>query len=153
MPGDTPQEAVTAFLSPLKEAVSVLDGRGAITVNRHGGWARGQTYSWVLNATTLGYNYKLEQAGGDVWRMHWHPDGVSHVRVPHLHVPPEYQVPRPCERMTFENAIRWCIEDGAPLTCTRSEAEGHLLLTETPHKLHRSWSSPLDRPELGRPQG
>lgn len=189
MPGDTPQEAVTAFLSPLKEAVSVLDGRGAITVNRHGGWARGQTYSWVLNAgqgmklgnvgtfhasmlfkvidtdpttndfgkhlrvTTLGYNYKLEQAGGDVWRMHWHPDGVSHVRVPHLHVPPEYQVHRPCERMTFENAIRWCIEDGAPLTCTRSEAEGHLLLTETPHKLHRSWSSPLDRPELGRPQG
>lgn len=134
MPGDTPQEAVTAFLEPLRNAVCVLDGCGAITVSRRGGWVKGEIYSWVLNAgqgmklgdvgtfhasmrfriietdpatndfgkhlrvTTLGYNYKLEQPSGDAWRMHWHPDGMSDVREPHLHFPPDFGVHRPCDR-------------------------------------------------------
>ncbi|MGH3355691.1 MAG: hypothetical protein ACRDOJ_07305 [Nocardioidaceae bacterium] len=189
MPGDNPQEAVTAFLQPLKAALGVLDGRGVIAVPRQGLWVKYRAYSWVLNAgqgmklggigtlhasmkfqvietdpatndfgkplrvTTLAYNYKLEPPGGsDLWRMHWHPDGRSEVREPHLHTPPDLDVHRPCDRMTFETAIRWCIEDGAPLTCAAQEAEDQLLVAETPHKLHRTWSSPLDRPELRRPQ-
>jgi hypothetical protein len=50
--------------------------------------------------------------------------------------------------MTFETAIRWCIKDGAPLVCTEQEAEDQLLLSETPHRLNRTWASPLDRPDL-----
>lgn len=187
MPGDSPQEAVTAFLEPLRAALSVLDGAGVIAVTRRGSWAKGRTYSWVLNAgrgmklgdvgtlhasmqfqvidtdpatndlgkclrvTTLGYNYRLERSdGGDLWRMHWHPDGVSDVREPHLHVPVDLRVHLPCDRMTFETAIRWCTEYGAPLLCAPHEAEEQLLLSETPHKLHRTWASPFDRPDLRR---
>ncbi len=187
MPGDSPHEAVTAFLEPLRDALAVLDGPGGITVPRSGSWTKGRTYSWILNAgggmrlqgvgtfhasmqfqiidtdpttndlgkrlrvTTLAYNYKLEQPDGrDLWRMHWHPDGQSDIREPHLHVPPELKVHRPCDRATFETAIRWCIGDGAPLVCTLQEAEDQLLLSETPHKLHRTWASPHDRPDLRR---
>lgn len=187
MPGDSPQEAVTAFLEPLRDALAVLDGRGVITVSsRHGAWVKDKPYSWVLNAgngmrlqgvgtfhasmqfqvidtdpdtndlgkrlrvTTLGYNYKLEQPDGDLWRMHWHPDGVSDVREPHLHVPLDLSMHLPCDRMTFETAIRWCIEYGAPLLCAPQEAEEQLLLSEMPHKLHRTWASPFDRPDLRR---
>jgi hypothetical protein len=101
-----------------------------------------------LRVTTLAYNYKLEQRGGDLWRMHWHPDGRSDTREPHLHVPPDLKVHRPCDRMTLETAIRWCIGDGAPLLCTPQEAEEQLLLSETPHKLHRTWASSHDRSDL-----
>jgi hypothetical protein len=188
VPGNSPQEAVTAFLVPLKDALSVLNGPGAITVSRHGSWIKGKTYLWVVNAgdgmklgdvgtlhasmqfrvidtdpvtndfgkplrvTTLAYNYKLEQPSGrDLWRMHWHPDGVSAVREPHLHVQPDLKIHRPCDRMTFETAIRWCIKDGAALVCTPQEAEDLLLLSETPHRLNRTWASPLDRPDLQHP--
>lgn len=78
----------------------------------------------------LGYNYRLEQSsGGDRWRMHWHPEGISDVREPHLHIPPDLKVHRPCDSMTFETAIRWCIKDGAPLTCAPQEAERKLTVT------------------------
>jgi hypothetical protein len=60
VPGDSPQEAVTAFLEPLRAALSVLDGAGAIAVPRHGSWTKGKTYSWVLNA---GRGMKLGDAG------------------------------------------------------------------------------------------
>lgn len=98
-----------------------------------------------LRVTTFGYNYRLEHpSGSDRWRMHWHPDGVSDVREPHLHIPPDLKVHRPCDRMTFENAIRWCIKDGAPLSCTPQEAEDELILWETPTKL--IWASPPEVP-------
>jgi hypothetical protein len=81
-----------------------------------------------FRVTTLSYNYRLEHpGGGDRWRMHWHPEGISDVRKPHLHIPPDLKVHRPCDRMTFENAIRWCIEDGAPLACTLQKAENELV--------------------------
>ncbi|MGH3904823.1 MAG: hypothetical protein ACRDTE_11615 [Pseudonocardiaceae bacterium] len=181
MPGDTPQEAVTAFLDPLRAALSVLDGVGHVSVPRRGLWVKYKRVSWVLNGgngmklgdigtlhasmtfrvidtdpstnelgkplrvSTLDYNYKLELPGGtDMWRMHWHPDGVSDTREPHLHIPPDLKVHRPCDRMTFENAIRWCIRDGAPLTCSPREAEDFLTDVEAPHRLHRSWGSRAD---------
>jgi hypothetical protein len=104
-----------------------------------------------LRVTTLAYNYKLERSGdGDLWRMHWHPAGGGDIREPHLHGPPDLKVHRPCERMTLETAIRWCIEDGAPLICTPKKAEDQLVLSEAPHKLHRTWASPHDRPNLRR---
>ena len=181
MPGDTPHEAVTAFLKPLRDALSVLDGVGHIGVPRHGLLVKYRPVAWVLNGgngmklgdigilhalmkfqvidadpstnelkkplrvTTLSYNYKLEQPDGcDKWRMHWHPDGLSDAREPHLHVPPDLKVHRPCDRMTFETAIRWCIKDGAPLNRSLREAEDFLAEVEAPHRLHRTWSSRLD---------
>ena len=156
MPGDTPHEAVTQFLSPLRSALSVLAGRGVIAVPRHGKLVKYRSVSWILNSGegmrlgevgTLGYNYRLELPNGkDKWRMHWHPDGLSDMHDPHLHTPPDLKVHRPCDRMTFETAIRWCLEDGAPLTCGVREAEDLLTEAEAPHRLHRSWSSALDRP-------
>lgn len=92
-----------------------------------------------FRVTILGYNYRLEQPnGGDRWRMHWHPDGVSNVKEPHLHIPPDLKAHRRCDQMTFENAIRWCIADRAPLTCTPQEAEDEL----------SRWQEPPDLGEL-----
>jgi hypothetical protein len=38
-------------------------------------------------ARTVGYQYRLEDAGGrEIVAYHWHPQGQSHVTVPHLHL-------------------------------------------------------------------
>ena len=38
-------------------------------------------------ARTVGYQYRLEDAGGrETVAYHWHPQGRSHVAVPHLHL-------------------------------------------------------------------
>jgi hypothetical protein len=176
MPGRTPQEAVVAFLEPLREALKVLDATTKISVAHKGGYRVGVEYAWVLNSglgvqvgeaghlvaemsfeiiecdpatnefghpyrvSTRSYHYKLRSPGGeDRWRMHWHPKGHSPVTYPHLHLPPDLKRHFPCERTTFEKAILWCAELGAPLTCTRAEADNRLLLLEAPHRLHRSW--------------
>lgn len=76
VPGDTPQEAVPEFLAPLRAALAVLDGRGAIDVD-----PSTNDLGKPLRVTTLAYNHKLELATGtDKWRMHWHPDGISDTR-------------------------------------------------------------------------
>jgi len=80
--------------------------------------------------------------------MHWHPDGPSDIWEPHLHIPLDLKMHYPCDRMTFETAIRWCIQAGAPLTCTLQEAENELIEIEAPHTLYRSWRSRHDRPDL-----
>ena len=49
MPGSTPQRAVTAFLEPLRQAVSVLSGHGQIAAVRKGAYRKGQLYVWHLN--------------------------------------------------------------------------------------------------------
>ena len=49
MPGRTPQAAVEAFLSPLRDALKILDGVAKISVSPKGGYRKGVRYSWVLN--------------------------------------------------------------------------------------------------------
>jgi len=51
MPGRTPQEAVAAFLEPLREALKVLDAVTNISVAPKGGYYRGGRYAWVLNGS------------------------------------------------------------------------------------------------------
>lgn len=175
-------------MAPLRTALAVLDGRGAIAVPRSGLQVKYKPSSWLLNSgdgmklgdigtlyasmafkvidtdpaqnefskglrvTTLSYNYKLQGPDGvDRWRMHWHPDGLSDTREPHLHIQPDLKMHHPCDRMTFETAIRWCMKAGAPLTCTLREAEDELIAVEAPHKLHCSWTSRHDRPDLINP--
>jgi len=97
-------------------------------------------FGYPLRVSTRSYHYKLRATDGpDHWRMHWHPEGNSPVTWAHLHLPPNYKRHLASERMTFEKAISWCAEFGAPLTCTPTEAADRLLLTEAPHRLHRSW--------------
>ena len=176
MPGRTPQEAVGAFLDPLREALKVLDAVTKISVAHKGGFRKGVEYAWVLNrgsgarlgnagtfvaamsfeviecdpdknefghpyrVSTGSYHYKLRGLNGqDLWRMHWHPKGNSPVTYAHLHLPPNFKRHLACERTTFEKAILWCVEYGAPLTCTAEEAADRLLLLEATHRLHRSW--------------
>jgi hypothetical protein len=96
--------------------------------------------------TTRGYNYWLTMPSGqDAWRVHWHPTGNSDVSYPHVHPMPSYGhflTPR----LTFETIVQWCMEMGAPLTCTREEADNFLALVEAPHLLHRTWSDRPDEP-------
>lgn len=49
MPGRNAQEAVDAFLEPLREAVSVLDGFAQFLISpKRGGYRKGETYGWTL---------------------------------------------------------------------------------------------------------
>lgn len=178
MPGRNPQQAVDAFLQPLRDALRLLDGVAKILVSPKDGYRVGQRYSWQLNGadgvdlgavgrfiasmefeiidtdpagneyghpyrvTTRSYHYKLRgRDGDDQWRMHWHPDGRSRVKVPHLHRPPDLKQHWPTGRLTLENAVAWCIESGAAVVGgDRERAQNELALIEAPHRLYRSWT-------------
>lgn len=96
--------------------------------------------------TTLAYRYRLAVVDMDVFRMHWHPDGNSPAKSPHLHVrlaPVErvgdtLQHHLNTERQTFENALRWAIQVGMPPA--RSDWSDLLDQAEAAHLRHRSWS-------------
>jgi hypothetical protein len=92
--------------------------------------------------TTGSYHYKLRgRDGKDQWRIHWHPDGRSRVRVPHIHRPPDLKQHWPTGRMTFENAVAWCIESGAAVRGgDNQQARNQLAVIEAPHLLYRSWN-------------
>lgn len=96
--------------------------------------------------TTRSYNYRLRHDDhGDLWRCHWHPEGVSKHKRPHLHFPPHFTALE-TPRVSFEFVLRWCMDHGAALTVEREEAERMLSLTEGLHQLHRSWSVDPDQP-------
>jgi hypothetical protein len=47
----------------------------------------GRPRSERWEARTVGYQYRLEDSGGrEIVAYHWHPQGASHVTVPHLHL-------------------------------------------------------------------
>lgn len=93
-----------------------------------------------LRVSSRSYHYKLRAPDGtDRWRMHWHPEGKSPITWAHLHMPPDDKLHLASDRMTFEKAIMWCAQFGAPLTCTLGEAADRVLLIEAPHRLNRTW--------------
>jgi hypothetical protein len=99
----------------------------------------------AYRCSTRGYNYKLATPrSADLWRMHWHPEGKSAVKGPHLHLPPDLGRHLPTARFTFEHAVRWLVEYDAPLRCTAREAKDLLAELEVPHLLYRSWSGSPD---------
>lgn len=71
--------------------------------------------------------------------MHWHPDGRSNVTDPHLHRQPDTKLHWPTPRMSFETAVRWCMTEGAPMTCSAAEADNRLTDSEAAFKLYGSW--------------
>ena len=111
-------------------------------------------YGHPFRVSTRSYHYKLHPLraarGADAWRMHWHPEGNSPVDYPHLHLPPELKRHLVSERATLEQAITWCAEYGAPLTCSKDEAADRLVLAETPHRLHRTWGPVVPPPRRPR---
>lgn len=49
-------------------------------------------FGHALRVTTRSYNYRLRSGDGhDVWRMHWHPEGLSPVTFAHLHLHPDFR--------------------------------------------------------------
>lgn len=97
--------------------------------------------------TTLAYTYRLLDQAGELWVIHWHPDGPSPDRAPHLHLGTSLLAPSgivtrkshiPTGRITFERVIRFAIECGAEPK--HADWDQRLLLAEGPHLLYRSWS-------------
>jgi hypothetical protein len=100
-----------------------------------------------IRATTKAYDYSLRLTTGEsVVDYHWHPEGRSHERLPHLHLG-SAQLRKDgvigrkhhliTGRVTFESVIRTAIELGAePLQQDWAE---RLEAAEKPHILHRSW--------------
>jgi hypothetical protein len=106
-------------------------------------------YEKPLRVTTRAYSYSLDdEQGSPRWRLDWHPGGKSPVSYPHVHMPPNMKDHNPTERATFERAIGWCVAAGARLTCSVDEALNHLLVTESRHRLHRSWHLRPDEQQL-----
>ena len=95
------------------------------------------------------YNYKLATPrGADLWRLHWHPTGMSPAKEPHIHLPPDLDRHLPTGRITFEKTIIWLVEYDAPLRVSRDEAMQTLAQVEAAHLLYRTWSDtpPPDAP-------
>lgn len=100
----------------------------------------------VYRVTTRGYRYQFRTADGILWRFDWHPSGPAARREPHLHRPPNLDLHWPTSRVSFENALRWCILSGAPATCDEEDRERHLATVEGPFQLYRSWAQHPDEP-------
>jgi len=73
-----------------------------------------------FRVTTLYYSYAIEtQAAQEIVGYHWHPDGVSPVRFPHLHLGPAVEIGMeelsrkahfPTGRVAFEEIVQLLIE-------------------------------------------
>lgn len=129
----------------------VLNGADGMPLGRAGTFFAGMTFEIIdtdpdtnefrhpLRVSTRSYNYKLRSPDGtDHWRIHWHPEGNSQITWPHLHMPPSYVHLR-VDRTPLEQAILWCTQYDAPMTCDIDEADQRLALTAVEHKLYKSW--------------
>lgn len=117
MPGRTPSEAFSAFVDPLREALSCLAAAKITTgpkshepfgvrvwslnldrgvVLRDGWHFEAEMHYEIIPAdapappwrvTTRAYRYKVSHCDKDLVRMHWHPSGKSPFTTPHFHIP------------------------------------------------------------------
>jgi len=152
--------------APDTEHVWSLNGMGGFTAK---GWhfeaAMGYTIirddrpdrgPWRVR--TLQYRYRLAVPEHDVFRLHWHPNGLSPVNYPHLHaaLEPKDRMPGSLDahlatgRMTLEDALRWAFELGMP--AARSDWAKRLDDAEAPHLRYRSWSKDPAEAGIGETQ-
>jgi len=147
VPGRTPREAVKAYLEPLQKNISIVC-KGVLRVNNYDTLevvsvltlpdpvplnARPDLYlsftqqykvikdpeNGPFRVTTLYYSYAIEtQDAQEIVGYHWHPDGVSPVRFPHLHLGPAARVGMedlrskahlPTGRVAFEEIVEFLI--------------------------------------------
>ena len=101
--------------------------------------------------TATMYDYSLVAGDEELWALHWHPSGRSHVTYPHWHPGQRFREANPTMstkghfptgRMTFESALRWVVESGGEPYC--GDWEPRLALAEAPHLLYRSWTQDRD---------
>lgn len=101
---------------------------------RHGG---------MLHVATRGYRYRLEVTRKgrtkDLWMIHWHPNGDSPYKEPHIHIPDHLSRHLPTGWITFEKVIGWCVDFGAPLAARKGDVFSQLALTEAPNLFYRRW--------------
>ncbi len=92
--------------------------------------------------------YSIEAPdNSELMAAHWHPDGKSQHKKPHLHLSQNVvsqeggflaREPLYTGRFTFEAMIRLTVRNlGVKPVC--EDWENRLLLAETPHMLYRSW--------------
>jgi len=132
-----------------------LNGEGGMHLRQTGTFYASMTFEVVdsvpdehddehqgpFRCSTRSYSYKLSTPrGADLWRMHWHPDGRSPAKGPHLHLPPDLDRHLPTGRSTFEQALCWLIEFDAPARCNSADAQARLAELEAAHLLHRTWN-------------
>jgi hypothetical protein len=147
VPGKTPREAVKAYLETLQQNVSIVC-KGVLRVNNYDKpnivsvlslpdavslngrrdlyLSFKQQYKIVqdpgnrpFRVTTLYYSYMVETHDAEeVAGYHWHPEGVSPVKFPHLHLGPAARIGMaelcdkahfPTGRVAFEGVIEFLI--------------------------------------------
>jgi hypothetical protein len=147
VPGKTPREAVKAYLEPLQKNVAIvckgvlrannydkLDQVSVLTLEEpaplHGRpnlyVSFTQQYKIIKDSEngpykvkTLYYSYAVEtESAQEIAGYHWHPEGVSPVRFPHLHLGPAALIAReelnrkahfPTGRVAFEEIVEFLI--------------------------------------------
>ncbi|QTJ65868.1 hypothetical protein HYG77_09855 [Rhodococcus sp. ZPP] len=102
-----------------------------------------RTGSDRYRVTTLMYAYQLKIDGIVEWQMHWHPQGNSYETRPHYHFNRKPGAHNPCARHTIEDAIEWCVVEGAVPTTEGWPSILHA--SKQVHEDHRSWhDQPLE---------
>ena len=90
-----------------------------------------------FRVTTHEYIYRVKLDSGPQIRWHWHPEGSSPERRPHIHPSFNLKAHLPCSRIALEDVIESCIELGARPAC--SDWKQRLAETGGVHKLYRTW--------------
>ena len=106
--------------------------------------------------TTRGYDYSIRKIDGSaVLDYHWHPNGLSHEKRPHVHLgSAQLRTDAVLSnkqhlltgRLTFKSVIRDLVGMGVPPRY--SDWSDLLDLCETPHLLYRTWATDYKQ-ELG----
>ncbi|MDV2477835.1 hypothetical protein F8M49_25000 [Rhodococcus zopfii] len=91
-----------------------------------------------FRVSTREYLYKVVLDKGPEIRWHWHPQGNSPERRPHIHPSFNLKAHMPSGREALEDVIESCIELGATPSC--QDYRVRLAETGGIHKLYRSWS-------------
>lgn len=147
MPGKNPSEAVDAYVQPLQKSVSLisrgvlipsernrpdcvgvlhlpdpipLNGRNDLLLSFKQQYKILRVKRRLFRVTTLHYGYSIETENGEeIIGYHWHPEGVSPVTFPHLHLGPGAQVIHPdlhskahfpTGRVSFEDFVEMLVD-------------------------------------------
>lgn len=103
------------------------------TSEEHREYAPAERY----RVTTREYIYRVELDTGQQIRWHWHPEGRSSERRPHVHPSFNLKAHLPGPRIALEDVIEGCIELGALPAC--DDWKQRLAETGGVHKLYRTW--------------
>jgi hypothetical protein len=108
------------------------------TSQEHREYEPGERY----RVSTREYIYRVELHTGQQICWHWHPEGNSSERRPHIHLSFNLKAHLPGPRIALEDVIEGCIELGARPAC--DDWKHRLAETGGVHKLYRTWVNEPD---------